>query len=57
VVEHFPGSPDIIEALVILVKCYRIMHLYDLADNTMKILVTNYPNLPEVQRLEKGYNN
>ena len=51
VVQHFNGSPQVIPAFVIMVKAYRKLHLEDLANNTMKIFATSYPNSPELHQL------
>lgn len=50
VVEHFPQSSSIPEALGILVKAYTKMNLKDQADHALQVLKLNYPN--EAAKLE-----
>lgn len=47
-IENFPGSPEMGNALEILHVSYSEMGLTDLADDTMRVLVANYPNHPYV---------
>ncbi len=51
VVAHFNGSPQVIPALVLMVKAYRKLGLMTLASNTMNVLKTNYPNAVEAKGL------
>ena len=44
VIEYYPQSPSIEEALVILISAYDLMELEDLKQDTLRILQTNYPN-------------
>lgn len=46
VVEYYANSPDVEEALVIMISAYNLMSMDDLKDDTMRILKTNYPNSP-----------
>src|SRR5210317_309493 len=47
-IENFPGSPELGNALELLHISYTEMGLTELADDTMKVLVANYPNHPYV---------
>ncbi len=47
-IETFPGSPEMGNALEILHISYTEMGLPELAEDTMKVLVLNYPNHPYV---------
>lgn len=47
-IENFPGSPELGNALEILHVSYTEMGLPELAEDTMKVLVANYPNHPYV---------
>jgi outer membrane protein assembly factor BamD len=47
-IENFPGSPELGNALEILHVSYTEMGLTELADDTMRVLVANYPNHPYV---------
>lgn len=44
VLEYYPQSPGVEEALVIMISAYDLMGLDDLKKDTMRILQTNYPN-------------
>lgn len=44
VLEYYPQSPGIEEALVILISAYDLMNLEDLKNDTLRILKTNYPD-------------
>lgn len=44
VLEYYPQSPGIEEALVIMISAYDLMSLEDLKNDTVRILQTNYPN-------------
>ncbi|MES2500809.1 MAG: outer membrane protein assembly factor BamD [Pseudomonadota bacterium] len=48
VVEYYPNSTSVEEALVISISAYDYMDLTDLKDDTMRILKTNYPQNPMV---------
>lgn len=52
VVQHYNGSPEVVDALAILVQAYRGADLNQMADNTLKILQTNYPNSPQLKSLK-----
>ncbi|MDX1901057.1 MAG: outer membrane protein assembly factor BamD [Gammaproteobacteria bacterium] len=43
VVQGYQGAPVVPDALVLMVKSYRAMHLTQSADSTMRILKYNYP--------------
>jgi outer membrane protein assembly factor BamD len=47
-IENYPGSPELGNALEILHVSYTEMGLPELAEDTMKILVLNYPDHPYV---------
>ncbi|MEY8199598.1 MAG: outer membrane protein assembly factor BamD [Colwellia sp.] len=44
VVEYFSPSPEIEQALEIMVECYDKLGLTDLKKNAMQVLAANYPN-------------
>ena len=48
VLEYYPNSASVEEALVISVSAYDYMELSDLKDDTLRILKTNYPQNPMV---------
>ena len=48
VIEYYPNSTSVEEALVVSISAYDNMDLQDLKDDTMRILKTNYPQNPMV---------
>jgi outer membrane protein assembly factor BamD len=44
VIEHYPDTTHVQEALEIMVECYDQLQLDDLKNNAMKTLKLNYPN-------------
>jgi len=48
VVEYFAPSPEVEEALVIMITCYDKMGLTDLMNNAKQVLAANYPNNPAI---------
>ena len=53
VLENYPASTSIEEALVILISAYDELGFNDLRDDAMRVLKNNYPNS---QMLAKGVN-
>lgn len=47
----YPGTPQVTEALEIMVESYRALGENNLASDALKTLQTNYPNSPEAKRL------
>lgn len=55
VLEKYQGAPAVPEALLVLAKCYKIMGMNDLLQNTLAIFKKNYPThhgLKELDALE-----
>lgn len=52
-VRHYQGSPLVPDALVMMVRSYRMLQLTQLADDTLKVLQYNYPNSKYVQEAMK----
>lgn len=46
VLEYYPQSTSVEEALVIMISAYDLMDLQDLKKDTLRILQINYPNSP-----------
>jgi outer membrane protein assembly factor BamD len=44
VVENFQGSPQVADGLAIMVECYLRLGLNDLADVSLELLSSNFPN-------------
>ena len=47
--ENFGGTPSTEEALVLLVDSYNDLGIYDLAYDSSRVLIKNYPNYKIVQ--------
>lgn len=55
VVENYPRSLAMPDALVLMVKAYKVMEMDDLANDALRVLELNYPNHPgiaEIQRIK-----
>lgn len=50
VVEMYPGAPQVIPALAIMVEAYNKLNEPQMANNALRVLKTNYPNSPEAQK-------
>jgi outer membrane protein assembly factor BamD len=48
VVENFPQSPAVADGLAVMIQGYTLLGLDDLAQNSLDVLVLNYPNHPSV---------
>jgi outer membrane protein assembly factor BamD len=46
ILEYYPQSTSVEEALVIMISAYDLMDLEDLKKDTLRILQINYPNSP-----------
>mgnify|MGYP005811494531 CR=1 FL=1 len=44
VVEYFSPSPEVEQALEIMIECYEKLELNDLKKNSLQVLAANYPN-------------
>ncbi|HSH54935.1 MAG TPA: outer membrane protein assembly factor BamD [Methylotenera sp.] len=44
VIEYYPQSPSVEEALVIMISAYDLLALEDLKNDTLRVLKTNYPD-------------
>lgn len=44
VFEKFEGTPSVPDALAVMVEAYKLMDMNDLADETLLVLATNFPN-------------
>lgn len=49
VVETYPRTPVVPEALEMMVIAYRMLQMEDLAQNSLRILAANYPDHPSLQ--------
>lgn len=53
VVEKYPRTPAIPEALVILAKAYKVMEMNDLSADAVRVLEINYPNHPGIYEIRE----
>ncbi|MHC8440650.1 MAG: outer membrane protein assembly factor BamD [Candidatus Eutrophobiaceae bacterium] len=54
VLEHYPRTPAIPTALVLLARAYKILELPDLHSDVMRVLRVNYPDLPSIAEIERS---
>lgn len=50
VIEHFPQSTAVGDALAVMVQAYKLMHFDELAQDNLKVLRQNYPNHPNLDK-------
>lgn len=55
VVENYKNTPAVADALELMVRSYRKMGMDKLADDSLRVLLLNYPNHPGILKL--GQNN
>lgn len=48
VVENYSQTPAVADGLAVMVQAYLLLGLDDLADNSLKVLATNFPDHPSV---------
>jgi outer membrane protein assembly factor BamD len=53
VIENYQRTPAVPEALAIMVRAYRKLDVDTLADDALRVMRLNYPDHPELARLEK----
>jgi outer membrane protein assembly factor BamD len=46
VIEKYPRTPSVPDALVVMAKAYKIMEMDDLSQDALRVLELNYPNHP-----------
>ncbi len=52
VVENYPRTPSVPDALMILAKAYRVLEMDDLSADALRVLKLNYPDHPGVSKVE-----
>ena len=55
VIENYPKTPAVPDALVLMAKAYRVLEMDDLSNDALRVLELNYPNHPglyEVKEIE-----
>lgn len=53
VIENYPRTPSVPDALVIMAKSYKILEMNELSEDTLRILEMNYPGNPGIEEVEK----
>ena len=53
VVEKYPRTPAIPDALVIMAKAYKVMEMDDLSEDAIRVLELNYPNHPGLYEIKE----
>lgn len=53
VIENYPRTPSMPEALVVMAKAYKIMGLDDLSQDALRVLQLNYPGHPGVAEVSQ----
>ncbi len=48
VVENYPRTPSVPDALVVMAKAYRVLEMNDLSNDALRVLELNYPNHPGI---------
>ena len=52
VVDTYPRTTSVPDALVIMAKTYKILELHDLSNDTVRVLQMNYPSHPGILEVE-----
>jgi outer membrane protein assembly factor BamD len=55
IIQHYDGSPEVENALGLMVKSYRRLGLTELANQSQQILVLNYSNGPVLKDLTRNF--
>lgn len=53
VIENYPRTPAVPDALVLMAKGYRILEMNDLSEDALRVLKLNYPNHPGIYEVEE----
>jgi outer membrane protein assembly factor BamD len=53
VIENYPRTPAMPDALVIMAKAYKVLGLNDLSDDALRVLKLNYPGHPGVAEVRQ----
>ena len=48
VVENYPRTSSVPDALIVMTKAYRVLEMDDLSDDALRVLELNYPNHPGI---------
>ena len=53
VIENYPRTPAMPDALLIMAKAYKVLELNDLSDDALRVLKLNYPGHPGVAEVHQ----
>ena len=53
VIENYPRTPSVPDALIVMAKSYKVLEMNDLSEDTLRILEMNYPNHPGLEEVRK----
>ena len=53
VVETYPRTPAVPDALVLMAKAYKVLEMNDLSADAMRVLELNYPNHPGIHEVRE----
>jgi outer membrane protein assembly factor BamD len=53
VIENYPRTPAMPEALLVMAKAYKVLELNDLSEDALRVLELNYPGHPGVAAVRK----
>lgn len=53
VLENYPRTPSMPEALVVMAKAYKVLDMHDLSQDALRVLELNYPGHPGVAEVSK----
>ncbi|MBI4006188.1 MAG: outer membrane protein assembly factor BamD [Gammaproteobacteria bacterium] len=53
VIEKYPRTPSVPDALVLMAKAYKVMEMDDLSADALRVLELNYPNHPGIYEIKE----
>lgn len=53
VIENYPKTPSVPDALVVMAKAYRVLEMDDLSNDALRVLELNYPNHPGLYEIKE----
>lgn len=53
VIENYPRTPAMPEALVVMAKAYKVLELYELSEDALRVLEFNYPGHPGIAEVKQ----
>ena len=53
VVETYPRTPSVPDALVLMAKAYKVLEMDDLSGDALRVLELNYPNHPGLEEVQE----